>query len=1203
MPNAEGSSARSRVKSFSAFSAFSAFGIRHSAFLLVVLLSLSLQRAPNIDERVEDLLAKMTLEEKLGQLQQLDGHADGKYRPEHLDLARRGLLGSTLNVRSAENVNALQRAAVEESRLKIPLIFAFDVIHGYRTVFPIPLGEAAAWSPADAERSAAIAAAEARAAGVHWTFAPMVDIAHDARWGRVAEGAGEDPFLGSALAAARVRGFQGTDYSRPDRVVACAKHWVAYGAAEGGRDYDTVDLSERTLRTIFFPPFKAAIDAGAGTVMSAFNDINGVPASANPFTLTTVLRNEWRFDGLVVSDYTSVAELIKHGVAGNDADAARAALAAGVDMEMVSRSYVTHGAELVKSGRLPIAAIDEAVRRVLRIKMRAGLFEQPYVDAGRERKMMITAEHRKAAREVAARSMVLLKNDGRVLPLSPQISRLAVIGPLADAAAEMMGSWTGDGKAEDVVSLLAGIKAAVSPSTRIAFVKGVEIDATVPAGPERSRAPDVSEAVAAARDADAVILALGEAAGMSGEAASRAHLGLTGHQQALADAILATGRPVVVVLFNGRPLAIPELAESAPAILEAWFPGTEAGHAVADVIFGKVSPGGKLPVTFPRAVGQVPLYYNHLNTGRPPDEKNKYTSKYLDVPWTPLFPFGHGLSYTEFKVSGLQLNAQSIPETRRLRVSVDVTNVGTRAGDEVVQLYVQDVVASMTRPVQELKGFLRVALKPGERRRVEFWLGREELGFYGRDMKWIVEPGEFRLRVSTSSIGGLEGTFSVAATQTASTATAELTQPAPVTYTLTADDDRFLDDLSRRSFQFFWENADPATGIVRDRARTDGSPHAEDRRWVGSIASTGFGLTALCIAADRGWSLPAQARQRARVTLSTFADRLYNNHGWFHHFIDIRTGERLWKSEVSSIDTALFLGGVLTVKQCFADDGEIVREADRIYRRIDFLWMLNGHPTLLSHGWYPERGFIMNRWAEFSEAMILYFLGIGSPTFPLPAESWAAWGRPVFTYREYTYVHTVPPLFLHQYSHAWIDFRRWRDPVPPQPDWFANSIAATRAQRQFFLDLRTEFPGYGPNMWGLTASDAPKGYIAWGGPPRHEAIDGTVVPAAAGGSLMFTPDITVPALREMHRRFGARIYARYGFTDAFNPTTSWVNPDVIGIDVGITLLSAENLRSGKVWAWFMKNPEIVRALQRAGGAGASGWYDPSAFARSFGGPP
>lgn len=409
--------------------------------------------------------------------------------------------------------------------------------------------------------------------------------------------------------------------------------------------------------------------------------------------------------------------------------------------------------------------------------------------------------------------------------------------------------------------------------------------------------------------------------------------------------------------------------------------------------------------------------------------------------------------------------------------------------------------------------------------------------------------------------------------------------PAPSAhhYTLSGDDDRFLDDLSRRAFRYFWEQVDDRTGIVRDRARTDGSPHDAEHRNIGSIAATGFGLTALCIGAERAWVSRADATARARATLSTFADRLDQQHGWFYHFIDVRTGERAWKSEISSIDTALLLGGVLTARQCFGSDPTIARLADAIYRRVDFQWMLNGHATLLSHGWHPETGFIRNRWAEFSEAMILYLLGLGSPTHPLPAASWGAWGRPLFRYDHYRYVHTVPPLFIHQFSHAWVDFRGWRDPVPPQPDWFANSVAATYAQRRFLLDLRPEFPGYSENVWGLTASDSMKGYVAWGGPPRHPAIDGSVVPCAAAGSLMFAPEITLPALREMHRRFGARIYGRYGFADAFHPTTGWVNPDVIGIDVGITLLSAENLRNGAVWRWFMENEPIRRAMARTGG--------------------
>jgi beta-glucosidase len=719
---------------------------------------------PDVERAIEALLAQMTLDEKLGQLQQRDGMGDGSYRREHLDLAARGLLGSTLNVRGAANVNELQRAAVERSRLRIPLIFGFDVIHGYRTIFPIPLGEAASWDVAGVERAAATAAAEARAAGVQWTFAPMVDIARDPRWGRIAEGAGEDPYLGRAMARARVRGFQGDDYGRPDRVVACAKHWVAYGAAEGGRDYNTTDVSERTLRSVYFPPFRAAVEAGAGSVMSAFNALNGVPSSANPFTLTQVLRSEWGFEGMVVSDYNSVIELINHGVASDEADAAVQALSAGVDMEMVSRSYATHVPRLVREGRLPMAVVDQAVRRVLRVKLRAGLFEAPYAEPVRERETLLKPEFRAAARTLAARSMVLLKNDSAVLPLSPSVGRLAVVGTLGDDRPDMMGNWTGDGRADDVVTVLAGIRSAVSPSTQVTYAKGVALDLKVLADPNVYEATDrtgIEEAVAAARAAEAVVLVVGETGAMSGEASSRASLDLPGRQLELAQRVIGVGHPTAVVLMNGRPLTIPWLAERASAILEAWFPGTEAGNAVADVLFGKVNPGGKLPVTFLRTVGQVPLYYNHQNTGRPPAERNKYTSKYLDVPWTPLYPFGHGLSYTQFRLTNLRLGAPRIRRDGGIEVSVDLENVGPRVGDEVVQLYLRDVVASAARPVQELAGFERVTLGPGERRTVPFTLTSEHLGFYDRGLKWVVEPGVFRVRVATSSEGGLEGSFEV----------------------------------------------------------------------------------------------------------------------------------------------------------------------------------------------------------------------------------------------------------------------------------------------------------------------------------------------------------------------------------------------------------------------------------------------------------
>ncbi|MGB9180853.1 MAG: beta-glucosidase BglX [Pyrinomonadaceae bacterium] len=734
-----------------------------TCLLLILALFISVistaAQAPQLDieKRINALVARMTLEEKLGQLQQLDGEANGNFRPEHRDLVRKGLLGSTLNVRGVARVNELQHLAMDESRLKIPVLFAFDVIHGYRTIFPVPLGEASSFDPSAAERSASIAAAEASAAGVRWTFAPMVDIARDARWGRIVEGAGEDTYLGMALARARVRGFQGSNYSAPDKVVACAKHWVAYGAAEAGRDYNTTDMSEGTLRGVYFPPFKAAVDAGVGTFMSAFNDLNGVPSSANPFTLTRVLRGEWRFDGFVVSDYTSVQELINHGLAADGKDAARLALNAGVDMEMVSRLYNQHGAELLKENKLSQATIDEAVRRILRIKFRLGLFDKPYADEARERAVIFNSENQAAAREIAARSMVLLKNANDTLPLNKNLKSIAVIGPLADSKHDVLGSWTGDGREDDAVTLLAGIKAKVSPQTQVTYAKGSEITGESVEG--------FDEAVRLARDADVAIVAVGESADMSGEASSRSSLDLPGRQLDLVKAIQATGKPVVVVLMNGRPLTINWLAENSPAILETWFAGTQAGNAIADVLFGDVNPGGKLPVTFPRAVGQEPLYYNRMNTGRPPDAPDanaKYASKYIDVPFTPLFPFGYGLSYTQFRLSNLQLSAQTIRTDGKLTVSVEVENTGQRAGDEVVQLYIRDVAASVTRPVKELKGFERITLQAGEKRRVTFTLAPEQLGFYNREMRFVVEPGEFKVFVGNSSEGGLEGSFQVA---------------------------------------------------------------------------------------------------------------------------------------------------------------------------------------------------------------------------------------------------------------------------------------------------------------------------------------------------------------------------------------------------------------------------------------------------------
>ncbi|MDQ3131652.1 MAG: glycoside hydrolase family 3 C-terminal domain-containing protein [Acidobacteriota bacterium] len=733
-----------------------------SALLLFLFISpVSAQRKQaDIERKINVLLAKMTLAEKLGQLQQLDGESDGRYRPEHLELARKGLLGSTLNVRGVKNVNELQKAALE-SRLKIPILTGFDVIHGYRTVFPIPLGETASWDLAAVELAASIAAAEARSAGVAWTFAPMVDISRDPRWGRVMESAGEDTFLGSLMAQARVRGFQGADMSASNRVMACAKHFAAYGAAEGGRDYNSVDMSERTLREIYLPPFKAAKDAGAGSFMTAFNDLNGLPATANPFLLRQILRDEWKFDGLVVSDYTAVKELIAHGLAADEAEAAMYALNAGTDMEMVSRFYNLHGAELLKEKKISMPTIDNAVRNVLRVKFRLGLFEKPYSDEQLEKATIKKPEYLQAAREVAAKSFVLLKNERETLPISKTVKKIAVIGALAEDKANTLDWWAGDGKAEDSITILEGVRQKVGTSARIRFEKGCELNC--------DSDKDFDKAADAAKDSDFTILVVGETREISGEAASRSNLDLPGRQLDLVKAIHQTGKPYAVVLKNGRPLTINWLAENSPAILETWHSGTMGGAAVADVLFGDANPGGKLPVTFPRNVGQIPLFYNYKSTGRPLEPENRYTSKYLDVPNTPLYPFGFGLSYTQFRLSNLRLDNTNIKPNGNVRVSVDIENIGRRAGDEVVQLYIRDSASSITRPVKELKGFQKITLQPGGKRSLTFTLKPEHLGFLDKNLRFTVEPGEFKVFVGNSSedANALQSQFTVSQTAAA----------------------------------------------------------------------------------------------------------------------------------------------------------------------------------------------------------------------------------------------------------------------------------------------------------------------------------------------------------------------------------------------------------------------------------------------------
>jgi len=723
-----------------------------SGFLTVLLLAWSLPGAARaqtrtIDRRIDSLLSRMTLEEKVGQLVQFSG-----FTADSTTAIRQGRVGSLLNVIGAENTNRIQRIAVEQSRLGIPLLFGLDVIHGYRTIFPIPLATASSWDPELVTSIEAIAAREARASGVHWTFAPMIDIARDPRWGRITEGAGEDPYLGSVMAAARVRGFQGDDVAAPDHIIACLKHYVAYGAAIAGRDYNSVDMSERTLRQIYLPPYRAGVDAGAASLMSAFNLLNGVPASANTFTINRILRGEWGFDGFIVSDWNSIGELVTHGYAADARDAARLAFGATVDMDMMGGIYAGQLANLVRANVIPEASLDAAVRRVLQAKFKLGLFDHPYTDPATEKTVILREDHVAAARDAARRSMVLLKNGGGVLPLAASVRSIAVIGPLADDQPDLLGSWSAQGRPGEVVTVLAGIRGRARPTTTVTYAQGSTVT-----GPERD---GFAEAVAVARRADVVIVVVGERADETGEAASRASLDLPGVQQQLIEAVYETGKPIVAVIMSGRPFAIPWLAEHVPAILQAWHPGIQGGNAVADVLWGDFNPSGKLPVSFPRSVGQVPIYYNHDNTGRPPTEE-KFTSKYLDLPTTPLYPFGYGLSYTTFEYADLALSADTIAADGTISVSATVTNSGKVAGAEVAQLYIRDVVASVVRPVKELKGFTRISLKPGERQAVRFTLGPRELGFYNQDMRWVVEPGVFRVLIGRSSTEGLEGSFVV----------------------------------------------------------------------------------------------------------------------------------------------------------------------------------------------------------------------------------------------------------------------------------------------------------------------------------------------------------------------------------------------------------------------------------------------------------
>ncbi len=706
-----------------------------------------------IEKKVDSLLSKMTLQEKIGQLvrkTELDNETGERIRE-----GKFGIMGNMgWRIR-----DSLQKIAVEQSRLHIPLLFASDVIHGYHTTLPVPLAQSCSWDPQLVEKAARIAALEAASDGLNWTFAPMVDIARDPRWGRIVEGAGEDPFLGSVMAAAYVKGYQGKNLSDKGSIGATAKHYVAYGAAQAGRDYNTVDISERTLREIYLPPFHSAVISGAASIMSAFNDLNGVPASGNYFTLTKILRGEWKFKGVVISDYNSIGELINHGVAKNKLDAARVGITAGVDVDLAGDTvmgdiYAPYLENLVKNDVVLESLIDRSTRRVLRMKYKLGLFEHPYVDASFFQKNLPSQEERnKIARQLADESIVLLKNDKNILPLKKNISSIALIGPLADDQKDLLGPWSPDGFSGNVVTVLQGIKNKISPETKINYVKGCDVLDTNRAG--------FDDAIKAVKESDVVILVVGESRNMSGEAASRTNIDIPGVQIELIKEVYRTGVPVIIILMNGRPLTINWISENIPAILETWFLGDQTGNAIADVLFGDYNPSGKLTATFPRSVGQIPIFYNHMNTGRPPSAEDHYTSKYLDCPVTPLYPFGFGLSYTNFSYSDLKINKEKISDKDSIIVSVKVTNSGNTAGNEIVQLYTHDHYADVTPRVKELKGFERIYLNPGESKFVKFVIKPAMLAFYNIDMKKVIEPGIYDVMVGKSSDDYLKTSFEI----------------------------------------------------------------------------------------------------------------------------------------------------------------------------------------------------------------------------------------------------------------------------------------------------------------------------------------------------------------------------------------------------------------------------------------------------------
>ncbi|MBQ8673324.1 MAG: glycoside hydrolase family 3 C-terminal domain-containing protein [Bacteroides sp.] len=1240
--------------------------------------------AQEMDAFITSLMGRMTVAEKIGQLN-LPVTGDivtGEVRSSDIgSKIQRGQVGGLFGLRGVEKVRELQQLAVEKSRLGIPLLFGMDVIHGYETIFPIPLGLSCTWDMASIEESARIAAVEATADGLSWTFSPMVDITRDPRWGRVSEGSGEDSYLGSLIAQAMIRGYQGAEnpLQKENEMMACVKHFALYGAAEGGRDYNTVDMSRQTMYNVYFPPFLAAVQAGVGSVMAAFNEVDGVPATANRWLMTDVLRKQWGFDGFVVSDYTGVDEMVEHGL-GSRPDVAALALEAGVDMDMVSEAFTGTLLRSLQQGKVSMSAIDAACRRILEAKYRLGLFQNPYkyCNPHRAKRDIYTTAHRKAARRIAAESFVLLKNEApspdvkdgngaacRLLPLTDYLAvaapgsvrmttteaggpfdgsaTIGVIGPLANTSNNMNGTWAVTAVPGRTATLLQGLTDMVErlnalpvnqpdepwyiplmemqTNLKLLYAKGSNLvsDSLYEAratmfGRElgrdgRTDEELLQEALAVARQSDVIVAALGESSEMSGESSSRTELDLPDVQRALLQALLETGKPVVLVLFTGRPLTLTWEQAHVPAILNVWFGGSEAADAIADVLFGRYNPGGKLTMTWPKTVGQIPLYYAHKNTGRPLPQGEwfrKFRSNYLDVDNEPLYPFGYGLSYTTFGFGPLALNDTLLTDGGALTASLTVTNTGRYPGSEVVQLYLRDLVGSTTRPVKELKGFQKIWLNPGESRTVSFTITPDLLKFYDADLHYVAEPGDFLVMVGSSSrdVQPLKATYApqplpsaVSSSLTASplsAATSAAAAPLPAADSMLSDE-ALMDSVERRTFLYFWQGAEPHSGLAPERIHMDGIYPQNDAGVVTSGGS-GFGIMALIAGVERGWITPREGFQRFERIVS-FLEQAERFHGASPHWWVGSTGRAKAFSPhddgADLVETAFLMQGLLCLQQYYAggsaEERALAVRVDSLWRGVEWdFFRRDGRDVLYWH-WSPVHGWAMDFPVRgYNECLVMYLLAAASPTHGVPAtvyhQGWAGNGAIV---RPHT-VEGIPlrlhyqggeagPLFWAQYSFLGLDPRGLADEYCPS--YFHEMRNLTLVNRAYCIRNPHGWKGFGTDCWGLTASYSVEGYAAHA--PAEAEDRGVIAPTAALSSIVYTPEASMQVMRHLYG-LGNKLWGPYGFYDAFSPAADWYPRRYLAIDQGPVVVMIENYRTGLLWRLFMSHPDVQRGLALLG---------------------